>query len=60
MEGAGTIVAHEEAGPISALAAELAGLPFDRYLLDTAVIDELARDLTASLRNETGLPIPAA
>ncbi len=60
MEDAGVVDVQPEGGPIGALAAELVELRFDRYLLDTAVVDELARDLTATLRDETGLPVPAA
>ena len=47
-------------GPITSLASDLQALQLDRYLLDTAVIDRAAADLTAWLRDQTGIPVPGA
>jgi hypothetical protein len=47
-------------GPIASLASNLQALQLDRYLLDTAIIDRAAADLTAWLRDQTGLPVPSA
>jgi hypothetical protein len=46
--------------PVRSLADDIAALCLDRYLLDTAVIDQAASDLTAWLRQETGAPVPGA
>ncbi len=46
--------------PVRSLADDLAAMGLDRYLLDTAVIDQAASDLTAWLRQETGVPVPGA
>jgi hypothetical protein len=46
--------------PVRSLAGDIAALGLDRYLLDTAVIDQAASDLTAWLRQETGVPVPGA
>jgi tetratricopeptide (TPR) repeat protein len=46
--------------PIRSLADDIAALGLDRYLLDTAVIDQAASDLTVWLRQETGVPVPGA
>jgi len=45
---------------VASLASELQALQLDRYLLDTAVIDRAATDLTTWLRDQTGLPVPGA
>jgi hypothetical protein len=47
-------------GGLVGLVREVERLGFDRYLLDTAVVDQAARDLTEYLARETRLPVPGS
>ena len=45
---------------VRSLADDIKALGLDRYLLDTAVVDQAAADLAAWLQQETSLPVPRA
>ncbi len=52
--------ARPDEGALAQLGRDLTQIGFDQYLLDTAVVDSIAKDLAVYLRDEAGVPVPAA